>query len=114
MIAVIFEVEPVEGRLDDYLAIAEGLRQELTGVPGFLSVERFRSLVNPDKYLSLSFWESEQAVADWRNRPRHREGQKEGRAALFARFRIRVAGVLRDYGLDARETAPEDSRVLFG
>ncbi len=111
MIAVIFEVEPAEGRQEDYLAIAASLAEELRGMDGFISIERFQSLTNPGKLLSLSFWRDEAAVAAWRNRDRHREAQAEGRAGIFTTYRIRVAEVLRDYSLTERDQAPADSRA---
>jgi heme-degrading monooxygenase HmoA len=115
MIAVIFEVEPAEGRFDEYLDHAARLRPELEKVPGFISVERFRSLTNPDRLLSLSFWEDDSAVACWRTNPTHRGSQSAGRAGIFAGYRLRVAGVMRDYGMhERREQAPADSRALHG
>lgn len=112
MIAIIFEVTPAEGRRADYLAIAAGLRAELEAVPGFVSVERFESLTTPGKMLSLSFFESEAAVRDWRSRSAHRAAQAAGREELFAGYRLRVAEVLRDYGMAERDEAPADSRAL--
>lgn len=115
MIAIIFEVEPAEGREDDYLAIAAALRAELENQPGFISVERFRSIANPAKLLSLSFWEDEDAVRHWRCHEGHRGAQRAGRGGVFAGYRLRVAGVLRDYGLnERREQAPQDSQALHG
>lgn len=109
MIAVIFEVVPAEGNEDRYLEYAAELRTELETMDGFLSVERFRSITNPAKLLSLSFWRDEAAVRGWRNHANHRRIQKIGRSGLFAGYRLRVAGVIRDYGLDERAQAPEDS-----
>jgi heme-degrading monooxygenase HmoA len=115
MIAVIFEVEPAEGRFEAYLDHAARLKPELEKVPGFISVERFRSLTNPQKLLSLSFWEDEAAVACWRGHPTHRGSQAAGRGGIFAGYRLRVAAVLRDYGMtERREQAPEDSRAVHG
>ena len=115
MIAVIFEVEPAEGRFDEYLDHAARLKPELEKVPGFISVERFRSLTNPQKLLSLSFWEDEAAVACWRTHAGHRVSQAAGRGGVFAGYRLRVAAVLRDYGMrERREQAPEDSLALHG
>lgn len=111
MIAVIFEVWPARGRKDDYLAVAAALRDDLTRIDGFISVERFQSLTDPDKILSLSFWRDEQAVKAWRTQARHREGQAKGRGGIFADYRLRVAAVLRDYGMNERAEAPEDSRA---
>ena len=111
MIAVIFEVEPAEGRQQDYLAIAASLLDELRQMDGFISVERFQSLTTPGKLLSLSFWRDEAAVAAWRNREHHRAAQAEGRAGIFTTYRIRVAAVLRDYTLTDRDQAPADSRA---
>jgi heme-degrading monooxygenase HmoA len=108
MIAVIFEVEPAEGREDAYLARAEALRAELEGIDGFVSVERFRSIADPGKLLSLSFFREEAAVAEWRNRPQHRAAQAAGRAGLFAGYRLRIAEVVRDYGLNERAQVPRD------
>ena len=111
MIAVIFEVEPTEGRQKDYLAIAASLAEELRQMDGFVSVERFQSLTTPGKLLSLSFWRDEAAVAAWRNREHHRAAQAEGCAGIFTTYRIRVAAVLRDYTLTDRDEAPPDSRA---
>jgi heme-degrading monooxygenase HmoA len=110
MIAVIFEVWPVPRRKDDYLAMAAALRADLETVDGFISVERFKSLTDPGKLLSLSFWRDEDAVKAWRNHMKHRETQKAGRAGVFTDYRLRVAHVLRDYGMNARTEAPADSR----
>ena len=110
MIAVIFEVWPAPGRKDDYLAMAAALRADLETIDGFISVERFQSLTDPGKLLSLSFWRGEDAVKAWRNQTKHRETQKAGRAGVFADYRLRVADVLRDYGMNVRTEAPADSR----
>jgi heme-degrading monooxygenase HmoA len=112
MIAVIFEVWPASGRKDDYLAIAATLRTELEKIDGFISVERFQSLTDPDKLLSLSFWRDEDAVQRWRNEVHHRESQAIGRTGVFADYRLRVASVVRDYGLNERAGAPADSRAF--
>ena len=114
MIAVIFEVWPAEGRRGHYLDIAAGLRAELTEIDGFISVERFESLMEPGKLLSLSFWRDEAAVAAWRARAHHREAQAAGRGGVFQDYRLRVAGVIRDYGMTERDQAPVDSRALHG
>ena len=113
MIAVIFEVTPKDGERAAYLDIAAGLREELETLPGFLSVERFESLTTPGKILSLSFFESEEAVIAWRNRPNHRRAQAAGRAAHFADYRLRIAHVLRDYGMHERAEAPTDARAAL-
>lgn len=110
MIAVIFEVEPAEGRRDAYLDIAASLRADLEKMDGFLSVERFESLTQPGKLLSLSFWRDEEAVRAWRCLGKHRQAQQAGRGGIFAGYRLRVADVLRDYGLTERDEAPADSR----
>jgi heme-degrading monooxygenase HmoA len=113
MIAVIFEVWPAEGHKGDYLAIAGHLKIELERMDGFISVERFQSLTDPDKLLSLSFWRDEAAVAAWRHYAAHRAAQSAGRAGIFRDYRLRVAAVVRDYGLEMRrEQAPEDSRAV--
>ena len=109
MIAVIFEVEPSESGLATYLALAAQLKEDLMSVDGFLSVERFESLSSPGKLLSLSFWRDEASVARWRNHEPHRQAQQTGRQGTFASYRLRVASVLRDYGLDERLQAPVDS-----
>jgi heme-degrading monooxygenase HmoA len=111
MIAVIFEVEPHPGRRQGYLDIAVGLKPRLEAIDGFLSVERFESLATPGKILSLSFWRDEAAVAAWRGLDAHRSAQAAGRHGVFADYRLRVAQVLRDYGLTERAQAPPDSRA---
>ncbi|MBX9453079.1 MAG: antibiotic biosynthesis monooxygenase [Mesorhizobium sp.] len=130
MIAVIFEVEPAAGRRDAYLSIAAELRPLLDpidgfisiaaelrplldGVDGFVSIERFQSLSDPDRILSLSFWRDEEAVKAWRNTREHRLAQKAGRGGIFDGYRLRIAHVVRDYGLEERrEQAPADSRAV--
>ncbi|MFS4580952.1 antibiotic biosynthesis monooxygenase family protein [Phaeobacter sp. C3_T13_0] len=114
MIAVIFEVEIKDGAKDRYLDIAGGLKPLLEQIDGFISIERFQSLTTPGKLVSLSFWESEEAVANWRQLSAHREGQTEGREEVFGDYRLRVAGVLRDYGMTNRDEAPQDLRDLHG
>ena len=113
MIAVIFEVEPAEGKRARYLDYAAELKRELERMDGFISVERFESLTTPGKLLSLSMWRDEAAVAAWRNHPGHRRIQAIGRSGLFAGYRLRVAAVVRDYGLEERAGAPEDSVAAF-
>ncbi len=111
MIAVIFEVVPAEGQLPGYLDHAARLRPELQAIDGFISVERFQSLTDPSKLLSLSFWRDEAAVRAWRNHAMHRVTQAAGRDGMFAGYRLRVAQVLRDYDMvENRTEAPEDSR----
>jgi heme-degrading monooxygenase HmoA len=114
MMAVIFEVWPAEGEGQDYLAIAAELRKELEKIDGFISIERFESPTNKGKILSLSFWRDEEAVRQWRNIEAHRGVQAAGRGGIFADYRLRVAGVIRDYGMFDREQAPEDSRAVHG
>lgn len=109
MITVIFEVRPRAGHAQRYFEIAAGLKHALELVDGFISVERFESLTQPGKYLSLSYWRDEEAVRAWRNQALHRQGQREGRAQVFDDYRIRVAAVLRDYGMHDRGQAPTDS-----
>lgn len=112
MIAVIFEVEPAPGRRDAYLDTAAGLRKQLETLDGFISVERFESLTTPGKMLSLSFWRDEHALAQWRNVEAHRRAQHLGRTSLFRDYRLRIAHVIRDYGMREREEAPADSRQV--
>lgn len=114
MIAVIFEVWPEAGRKQEYLDIAADLRPLLAGIDGFISIERFESLAEPGKLLSLSFWRDEQAVADWRALEAHRAAQSRGRGGVFRDYRLRVAEVQRDYGLAEREQAPADSLRFHG
>ena len=112
--AVIFEVLPAPGSKDAYLAAAAALRPALEQMDGFISIERFESLSEPGKLLSLSFWRDEEAVARWRQVEAHRGTQQAGRAGIFADYRLRVAAVVRDYGLHDRAQAPVDSRRVHG
>jgi heme-degrading monooxygenase HmoA len=114
MIAIIFEVEPAPGRRDEYLGLAAELRPVLETIDGFISIERFESLTTPGKMLSLSFWRDEAAVAEWRQVAEHRVAQARGRGGIFKDYRLRVAGVIRDYGMFERAQAPDDSKVLHG
>lgn len=112
MIAVIFEVEPAEGRKDEYLDIAAEMRPMLDDVEGFISVERFQSLTDPCKILSLSFFEDADAITRWRNLNAHRGAQAKGRSGVFDDYRLRIASVIRDYGMFDRAQAPADSREV--
>ncbi|MCA9877424.1 MAG: antibiotic biosynthesis monooxygenase [Thermomicrobiales bacterium] len=114
MIAVIFEVWLAEGERDHYLDIAAGLRPLLNEIDGFISVERFESIAEPGKLLSLSFWRDEEAVAAWRATEQHRTAQALGRASVFRDYHLRIAHVLRDYSLTERAGAPPDSRQVHG
>lgn len=114
MIAVIFEVIPQPHAKDEYLAIAASLAPLLATMDGFLSIERFESLSQPGKILSLSFWRDEEAVKQWRNTEEHRTAQTQGRSGIFADYRLRIASVIRDYTLDERVQAPPDSRSIHG
>ena len=114
MIAVIFEVWPKPERKNEYLDIAAQLRPTLENIDGFVSVERFESLTERGKILSLSFFRDETAVQAWRAANEHRLAQAKGRREIFANYRLRVAGVIRDYGMDDRTQAPNDSRRLHG
>jgi heme-degrading monooxygenase HmoA len=114
VIAVIFEVWPKGERRQAYLDIAAQLRPLLDGIEGFISIERFESLTSPGKILSLSFWRDEQAAEKWRKLTEHRAAQARGRADIFRDYRLRVAGVIRDYGMFERGQAPDDSRQLHG
>lgn len=113
MIAVIFEVRIRDGRQKDYLDLAASLRADLEAVDGFLSVERFASLSDPNRILSLSFWRDEDAVRRWRTASRHRAAQRAGREGIFSDYRLRIAGVIRDYGMQDREQAPRDSEGML-
>lgn len=112
MIAVIFEVIPAPGRKQEYLDLAAGLRPTLEKMDGFISIERFASLTDEGKILSISFWRDEESVARWRQFEGHRAAQAQGRAGIFADYRLRVAEVIRDYGMTEREQAPADSRAV--
>ena len=113
MIAVIFEVEPHAAHRDDYFRIAAELRPLLAEIEGFISIERFQSLSDEGRILSLSFWRDEEAVTQWRTLEAHRAAQGEGRARLFRNYRLRIANVVRDYGMNEREEAPGDSKAAL-
>ena len=111
MIAVIFEVEPAPDGRQAYLDLAAALRADLEAIDGFVSVERFQSMTNPGKLVSLSFWRDHAALDAWRRLERHRAAQRQGRDRLFHNYRLRVAEVIRDYGMNDRAQAPADSRA---
>lgn len=114
MIAVIFEVYPAEGKVEEYLDIAVKLKPQLEKIDGFISIERFSSLIEEGKILSLSFWRDEKAISEWRNLESHRFAQEKGREGVFSNYRLRVANVCRDYGMEDREQAPTDSVKIHG
>jgi heme-degrading monooxygenase HmoA len=106
MMAVIFEVWPASGRRDDYLKMAAALKTEVEHIDGFISVERFESLYEEGKLLSLQFWRDDDAITQWRNHLEHKQAQALGRHEMFANYRLRVASVIRDYGPNDRKQAP--------
>ena len=110
MIAVIFEFTPAEGRFAEYMDLVGELRADLDKAEGFISLERFESITNKGKFVSLQFWRDEESVRKWRNVQKHRAAQAKGRGGIFASYRLRIAQVVRDYTLDERGEAPEDSR----
>lgn len=114
MIAVIFEFTAAEGRFADYKALAEGLGEEVRKFDGFISIERFQSISDPQRFVSLSFWRDEEAVRNWRNLQKHREAQGKGRGGIFSAYRLRVCNVIRDYGMQERHEAPKDSQRIHG
>jgi heme-degrading monooxygenase HmoA len=114
MIAVIFEFTAAPGRRQDYLDLAAGLNAVVKDFDGFISIERFQSITDPERFVSLSFWRDEEAVRKWRNVQQHREAQAKGRGGIFSSYRLRVCGVLRDYGMRERLEAPEDSVRVHG
>jgi len=114
MLAVIFELEPYAESKQQYLDVATQLAPELDTIDGFISIERFQSLSQPEKLLSLSFWRDERAIDSWRNLEQHRAAQQAGRSGLFRDYRLRVASIVRDYSLQQRESAPDDSRRIHG
>lgn len=113
MLAVIFEVTPTDEGKQEYLEIAAELRKFLEGREGFVSIERFQSLTNENKMLSLSFWKDEDSIRKWRNLIEHRQAQQKGKNLLFASYRIRVAEVCRDYTSEERQEAPYDSNNIL-
>ena len=114
MIAVIFEFTAAEGRFADYKALAEGLGEEVRKFDGFISIERFQSISDAQRFVSLSFWRDEEAVRRWRNLQEHRAAQAKGRGGIFSGYRLRVCQVLRDYGMQERGGAPKDSVAVHG
>jgi heme-degrading monooxygenase HmoA len=110
MLAVIFELEPVAERKQEYLDLAAQLGQQLEAIDGFISIERFESLAQPGKLLSLSFWRDEAAISTWRNLQQHRAAQRAGRGGIMSDYRLRVAIVVRDYDMQNRDAAPDDSK----
>lgn len=108
MIAVIFELQATDGQRETYLDLAAELKPLLAEIDGFISIERFQSLADPQRLLSLSFWRDEAAVQQWRNIEQHRAAQQRGRHGVLAQYRLRVAEVVRDYGLEQRDQAPQD------
>jgi heme-degrading monooxygenase HmoA len=112
MIAVIFEALPKEGKRNDYFDLAIQLKPQLIKIEGFISIERFQSITEPQKFLSLSFWQDEHSIEQWRNIELHRSAQREGRHFIFEDYRLRVASVIRDYSMSNRKEAPEDSNLI--
>ena len=114
MIAVIFEFTPAPGRKQEYLDLAAALKPEVERIDGFISIERFESITSPGRFVSLSFWRDEESLRAWRNVAQHRKAQAKGRGGIFSGYRLRVAGVVRDYSHAERGQAPADSVAFHG
>jgi len=114
MIAVIFEVWPHPEYKDRYLDWAARLKDDLVKMDGFISIERFESLTEPGKLLSLQFWRDDDCLTAWRNLEAHRAAQAAGRKTMFKEYSLKIAEVIRDYSLNDREQAPADSRARHG
>ena len=114
MIAVIFELTPAPGRKQEYLDLAAALKPEVERIDGFISIERFESITSPGRFVSLSFWRDEESLRAWRNVAQHRKAQAKGRGGIFSGYRLRVAGVVRDYSHAERGQAPADSVAFHG
>ena len=97
---VVFEFTLKDNVRDRYFELAAQMREEVEQQPGFISIERFESLNDPAKVVSISSWESDEAIKAWKKNLQHREAQNEGKDSIFASFRLRVAEVIRDYGFD--------------
>lgn len=108
-IVVLFEVKPTKEGMKRYLELAGKLKPFLNGFEGFVSAERFTSISEDGKLLSMNIWESEEALSRWRNVVEHRMSQAEGRDKLFESYKITVCNVIREYGMNNREFAPSDS-----
>jgi len=113
-VAVIFEFTPGEGCFPEYMKLVDTLREDLAKADGFISLERFESITSKGKFVSLQFWRDEESIRKWRNLQKHREAQKQGRASIFASYRLRIAKVERDYTMDERGQAPRDSVEIHG
>ncbi len=100
--------------MDNYLDVAAALKDELIKSEGLIRSERFSSLIDEGKLLSLSVWESEEAVSKWRNQTKHRMGQQEGRDSIFESYTITVTSKIRSYSNIDRTEAPLDSNKTFG
>jgi heme-degrading monooxygenase HmoA len=114
VITVIFEFTPHEGKFPDYMRVVDTLREDLAKADGFIQLERFESVTNKGKFLSLQYWRDEASVNKWRNLQKHREAQKHGRASVFKDYRITICSVLRDYRMNERGQVPEDSKKVHG
>ncbi|GGI73473.1 hypothetical protein GCM10007978_09020 [Shewanella hanedai] len=73
MIAVIFEVNLKSDGMLEYFNIAAELATQLSEIDGFISIERFQSLNDQHRFVSLSFWKDEHAVQAWREQMLHRQ-----------------------------------------
>ncbi len=114
MLAVIFEFWTNPDKADIYWDHAKAMSELVKDADGFISIERFESVSEEGKFVSLSFWRDEAAVQAWRNRLQHRAAQSAGRAGAFKDYRLRVAEVSRDYSMERRDQAPADSRSAHG
>ena len=112
MVAVIFEALPKKENREVYLDMAAGLKPELSKIKGFISIERFQGISNPDKILSLSLWKDEDSIRQWRKSELHRQAQTDGRKSIFEDYKLRVATIIREYGMTERHQAPEDSKLF--
>jgi len=97
MIAVLFEAMAVSEKRDRYFQLAEQLKPLLSDIDGFISIERFQSTTNPEKFISLSWWKDEEAIKHWKKNVHHKLAQDEGKSTIFSFYKINVLTSTREY-----------------
>jgi heme-degrading monooxygenase HmoA len=97
--AVIFTSQRTDGD-QGYGDMADRMVELAASQPGYLGVESVRGADGMG--ITVSYWASTRAIADWKANAEHRIAQETGKRDWYANYQVRIAKVERAYGKQDR------------
>ncbi len=82
--------------LDDYEGTANRMELLAKQQPGYLGMESARNRIG----ITVSYWESLEAILRWKNNVEHMEARERGRAVWYKKYELRICKVERAYGFE--------------